>query len=61
MGNSIMAGNSNNTTNLLLIILIAVIAIGGYLYYENTRPKTTGEKIGEAVESVGNDIQDATN
>jgi hypothetical protein len=44
-----------------LLIVIAVIALGilGMLIAEANRPKTTGEKIGDAVNAVGNDIGNA--
>lgn len=48
-----------NTKSILIIITIVLIGIAGLLAYEASRPQTTGEKIGEAVDSVGNDISNA--
>ena len=60
-----------NNKSLLIIIVVLLVGIFGMLSYEDNQPKTTGEKIedalnsaaddvGDAVEEVGEDIQDAT-
>lgn len=60
-----------NNKSLLIIIVVLLVGIFGMLAYEANQPKTTGEKIedalnsaaddvGDAVEEVGEDIQDAT-
>lgn len=59
-----------NNKTLLVIIVILLVGIFGILVYQANQPKTTGEKIedalnsaaddvGDAVEQVGEDIQDA--
>lgn len=61
--------NSNKTMLVLVVLLLG--AILGILVYQGNQPKTTGEKIedavnsaaddiGDAVEEVGDDIQDST-
>lgn len=60
-----------NNKTLLVIIVILLVGIFGMLVYESNKPRTTGEKIedalnsaaddvGDAVEQVGEDIQDAS-
>ncbi len=61
--------NSNKTMLVLVVLLLgAILAV---LVYQGNRPRTTGEKIedavnsaaddiGDAVEEVGEDIQDST-
>ena len=60
-----------NTKSLLIIITVLLVAILGFMaYQESQKPQTPGEKleaameqgtdaIGEAVEDAGNQMQDA--
>lgn len=61
--------DTNKTLLVLVVLLLA--AILGVLIYQPNRPRTTGEKIedavnsaaddvGDAVEELGEDIQDST-
>ena len=47
-----------NRTLLVLIVLL-LTAILGVLVYQINQPKTTGEKIEDAISSAGDDIGDA--
>lgn len=50
---------SNRT--LLMIIVILLLGIGGLMVYQqNSEPQTLGEQIDEAVEEIGDEIDDAT-
>lgn len=47
--------------SLMIIIIVLLLGIGGYMVYEhNNRPQTLGESIDEAVEEIGDEIDDAT-
>lgn len=48
-----------NTKTILFVIAILLAVIAGAVAYEASRPKTAGEQIGEAIEDVGNSVQDA--
>ncbi len=48
-----------NTKTILLVIAVLLAAIAGFVAYESSRPKTTGEQISEAVEEVGDEVGDA--
>ena len=48
-----------NTKTILVIIAILLAGIAGMLVYETSRPKTTGEQVGEAIDEVGNSISNA--
>ncbi len=48
-----------NAKSLLLIIALLLAGVLGVLVYKEMQPKTTGEKIEDAINSAGNDIGDA--
>ncbi len=48
-----------NSKGLMFLIALLALGVGGYMIYENSRPKTTGEKVTDAVNAVGNDIGNA--
>lgn len=48
-----------NAKSLLLIIALLLAGILGVMIYKEYQPKTTGEKIEDAINSAGNDIGNA--
>lgn len=51
---------NNNLTNILLtIVALAVIVVGVLFYLNKPDNRSTGEKIGDAVEKLGDGTRDA--
>lgn len=49
----------NNKMVLVIIALLLAGILGVLAVQYNDRPKTLGEQVGEAIEDVGEEIQDA--
>ncbi len=50
-----------NNKMILVVIALLLAGILGFLAIEhNNRPKSLGEQVGEAIEEVGDEIDDAT-
>ncbi len=50
----------DNKTILLIIALLLAGILGLLAVQYNDRPKSLGEQVGEAIEEVGDEIDDAT-
>ena len=53
--------NKMNNKGLLIVIVILLVGILGVMTVQYTnRPQSVGEQVGEAIEEVGDEIDDAT-
>lgn len=48
-----------STKSILIVIAVILLGIFGVLVYEATRPKTPGEQLAESIDAVANDIGEA--
>jgi hypothetical protein len=50
----------NRTNIVLALILVALVAIFGFMMYEQQDEPTIGERVNEVTDEVGDEIDDAT-
>lgn len=49
----------NNAKTILILLIIILLAVGGYLVLNRPDQRTTGERMGDAIDAIGDGVDTA--